>query len=252
MDYESWYDTDENKTLLAICARKLISNIGVGGILWGLLNTVIGIVAIQDTVINAGILILGLMMLATGIQALRAPSLGVLLAETIVTVLILVWNLGISVLNFLVLGVFDPLGLIFPLIVAIVFFGFYRRLGHLREQIRSVEPEQIKATKEICKTLAKKKLKEEVSIIRTKDGKCGAQLMEDRAFFIQRDLMRAFVAPKEDVGRSIARADAKRLKMTFRHPLGVLKYQFDKKNSEKIRNWLSAEAGPTAESGTAL
>jgi len=41
----------------------------------------------QETAINAGILILGVMMLGAGVQALRRPSLGVLLTETIVTVL---------------------------------------------------------------------------------------------------------------------------------------------------------------------
>ena len=41
----------------------------------------------QETAINVGILILGVMMLGAGVQALRRPSLGVLLTETIVTVL---------------------------------------------------------------------------------------------------------------------------------------------------------------------
>ena len=47
MEYDSWFDTPENKTLLAICARKLIRNIGIGGIVWGLINLAISFVAIQ-------------------------------------------------------------------------------------------------------------------------------------------------------------------------------------------------------------
>jgi hypothetical protein len=32
----------------------------------------------------------------------------------------------------------------------------------------------------------------------------------------------------------------KRLRVVVRHPLGKLTYAFDKKNSEKIKGWLSA------------
>ena len=86
------FDTDENKALIAICTRKLISNIGIGGIIWGAVNTLLGIVAMQATILNVGLVILGVMMLSTGVQAVKSPSLGVLLAETIVTILLFLWN----------------------------------------------------------------------------------------------------------------------------------------------------------------
>ena len=35
MATESWLETDENKTLLAICTRKTIKGYGIGGIVWG-------------------------------------------------------------------------------------------------------------------------------------------------------------------------------------------------------------------------
>ena len=242
------FDTDENKALMAICTRKLISNIGIGGIIWGVINTAFGVVAMQATMLNVGLVILGVMMLGTGIQAIKHPSLGVLLTETIVTILLFVWNLGISILNFKAIGTFEPRGLIFPLIVAVVFANYYRKLGHLREQIASVEPEKIKATKQMCKTLLKKKLKTEPSVVQTTDRKCRAQLLDEKAFFIQRDLMRAFVGSKEDIRRAIVKPDAKNLKLHFNHPVAILKYQFDKKNSEKLKNWLAMVASPTTES----
>ena len=173
---------------------------------------------------------------------MRRPSLGVLLTQTIMAILLFLWNLGISVLNLLVVGVFNPLGLIFPLVLAIVFASYYRRLGHLREIIVSVEPEKIKATKQICKMLLKKKLKNEPLIVQTTNRKCRVQLMDDRAFFIQRDLMRAFVGPRDEVHKAVAKPQAKSWKMLFNHPLGKLKYQFDKKNSEKLRQWLATES----------
>ena len=97
MEYDAWFDTDENKTLLAICARKLISNIGIGGIIWGLINIGVGIVSVQVMLINVGVLILGVIMLGTGVQALKSPSLRILLVQTIVTVLLLAWNVGMSI-----------------------------------------------------------------------------------------------------------------------------------------------------------
>ncbi|MDP6526691.1 MAG: hypothetical protein QGH15_20995 [Kiritimatiellia bacterium] len=188
------------------------------------------------------------MMLGTGIQAVKSPSLGVLLTETIVTVLLFLWNLGISILNFHAIGTFEPQGLIFPLLIAAAFANYYRKLGHLRDQIASVEPDRIKATKQMCKALVKKKLKNEPSVIQTTDRKCRAQLMDGSAFFIQRDLMRAFVGSKEDVSGAIVKPDARSLRLHFNHPVSKLKYQFDKKNSEKLKAWLSMGAGAAAES----
>lgn len=247
MKHDPWFDSEENRTLTAICARRLIRNTGIGGIVWGAINIVFGIIAIQDTVINAGILILGGIMLWAGVQALRTPSLRVLLTETIVTVLMLVWNIGIGILNLLALGVFDPRGIIFPLIIVFFFAGYYRKLGHLRELIATVPPEKIETTKQICKTLLKKKLKNEPLIGQTSDRKCRVMLMDDKAFFIQGDLMRAFTATREAVRGAVAKPEAGKWTAVFNHPLGRLKYRFDKGNTEKLRNWLSGMRAPGAD-----
>jgi len=245
MEYESWFNTDENRTLLAICARKLIGNIAIGGILWGIINIVWGIIAMQDTMINAGVALLGLMILGVGIEALRNPTLRILLAETVVTVILFAWNLGITALNYLTIGTFDPVGLIFPVIIAVFFFNSYRKLQPMKELIASIQPDEIKATKKICKTLVKKKLKNEPTIVQTHNGRCRAQLMESKAFFIQRDLMRSFAVPKDQIQKLIVKPDAKSLKISINHPLGKLSYSFDRKNSEKLRNWLSTNAEPS-------
>ena len=241
MEHDGLFNTDENKALLAICARKLIGNIGIGAVIWGLINIVIGIIALPQSAINVGIVILGVLMLGTGVRALRSPSLGVLLAQTIVTLLLLAWNLGISTINFLFTGIFDPIGLILPLVIAVVFFRYYRKLHCIEQQILSVDRDKLKAIKRICKELLKKKLKKEPAIVETTDYKCRAQLMDDKVFFIHRDLMRAFVAPRDSIRNAIVKLDAKSLRMRFGHPLGKLKYQFDKKSSQKLKNWLSAE-----------
>ena len=95
----------------------------------------------------------------------------------------------------------------------------------------------------MCKTLLKKKLKDEPSVVETSDRKCRAQLMEGKAFFIQRDLMRAFVSSKEDIRNAVVKPGATSLKLHFNHPVGKLKYQFDKKHSEKLNTWLANDAG---------
>ena len=246
MTSEGLFESNENKALIAICTRKLISNIGIGGIIWGLINAALGIVAMQANMLNVGLVILGVMMLGTGIQAIKSPSLGVLLTETIVTILLLGWNIGIAILNYRAIGIFEPRGLIFPLIIVFVFGNYYRKLGHLREQIASVEPEQIKTTKQLCKALLKRKLKSEPSVIQTTDRKCRAQLLDATAFFIQRDLMRAFVGSKEDIRNAIIKPGAKSLKLHFDHPVGKLKYQLDKKSSEKLNAWFAMGTDPAS------
>ena len=248
MQYDQWFDSDENRTLMAICTRKLIRNIGIGGIIWGAINIGIGALLIQETALNAGILILGVMMLGTGVQALISPTLGVLLTETIVTVLLFLWNLGISVLDLLAGESFDPRGLIFPLIIAVIIAKNYKKLGHLRDLIATIAPEKIEATKRVCKAMVKKKLKNEPLLVQTTDRKCRAQLIDDRAFFVQRDLMRAFVVARDAMRAAIATPDAKSWTTTFHHPLGTLRYHFDRKNTDKLRNWLSTEQAPTTPS----
>lgn len=243
MTEENLFNTTENKALIAISTRKLISNIGIAAIIWGALNTAIGAVAVQDSQINLGLVLLGILMLGTGIQAIRRPSLGILMSVTLVAMILFLWNLGISVINFQAAGEFDPRGLIFPLVIAAVLANYYRKLGHLREQIVSVDPALIKTTKQMCKALLKKRLKSEPLIAQTTDRKCRVQLMEDKAFFIQRDLMRAFTGSKNDVRNAILKPGASKLRLQFDHPVRRLKYQFDKKNSEKIASWLSLENG---------
>jgi hypothetical protein len=242
MNNDPLFDSPENKALMVVCARKLIKNIGVGGVIWGVINTVIGAFAVLVSLINVGILLIGMIMLGAGIQALRRPSLGALLAETIMAALLFVWNLSMSILNAMAGLQFQPRGLIIPLIVAIAFANHCRKLGHLREKIATADPSTIKATQEACKAILKKKLKEEALVVQTSDGKCRAQLMDDRAFFIQNDYLRAFVGPKESVRSAVVKPGEKKLSLAFAHPLGKLTYKFDKVNTEKLNNWLAAGA----------
>jgi len=167
----------------------------------------------------------------------------VLLSETIVSVLLFLWNLGISILNANAGGAADARGLVLPLVAAGVMANYYHKLGHLRQLIAGVAPEKIKATKLLCKALGKRKLKDEPRLVETSNRRCRVQLLDGRAFVMQRDLLRAFVVLKADLRQAVAKADARSLKLQFNHPVGKLTYQFDRKNSDKLKSWL-APAGP--------
>ena len=53
--------------------------------------------------------------------------------------------------------------------------------------------------------------------------------------------LRALLESKGIVGAAVAKSDAKNWSVVFRHPLGKLTCRFDKKNTEKLRNWLAGE-----------
>jgi DNA repair protein RadC len=147
--------------------------------------------------------------------------------------------------NLVIGGKFDTGGIVWPLLVAVSLATYYHKLGHLRELIASVPTEKIDAAKRICKTLLKKKLKKEPLVVGSSDGRCRAQLIEDRFFFIQKDLMRAFVGTREAFRKAIVKQESKKWTAVFNHPLGKLKCSFDKKNTEKLRTWLATEQAPT-------
>lgn len=237
--YDEWFDTETNKALTAICTRKLIRNIGIGGILWGVLNIGLGVAFLLIDPINIGIVLLGGMMLFVGTQALRAPSLNTLRMETIAALLLFVWNVSMAIYNQIHGGIFEIRGIIFPLIIAGTMSKHYVKLKHLETHIETIEQDKVKTTHQMCKTLIKKKLKHHPSLIETTNKRCRAQLMKDEACFVQRDLLRAFVSTKQQLKKTIVNQNAKRLSLHINHPVSKLKYQFNKKNSEKIRIWLS-------------
>lgn len=62
--------------------------------------------------------------------------------------------------------------------------------------------------------------------------------MEETVFFVQRGIKRAFITGRSEIRNACKDLQAKRLKMIFNHPLGKLTYRFDRKNSDKIKEWI--------------
>jgi hypothetical protein len=242
MQTDPLFSRNENQALLVVCARKKIRNAALIGIVWGALNLLLGIFAIRINPVNAGLFLLGLMMLAAGINALRKPSLSCLLVEGIVAVLLFVWNLGITVLNELAsagAGHLNPHLLIWPAVAAAVFFQQYRRLGHLKEAMSVMAHDTVKEATALCKTLFKAKLKESPDIVEARARQCRLRFLTDAVFCVQRNLATAFYLNRETFQQCIPDLNRNRLRMVVGHPLGKLTFTFDKKNSDKIKGWLS-------------
>jgi len=246
MNYDTLFNSTENQALLVVCARKTIRTAAIVGIVWGAINLVIGFFAVQANLLNAGILFLGLLMLGSGVIALRKPSLHSLLNEAVVSVLLLVWNIGIAVFNARA-GYgnhVDAHGLFWPAVAAIVFFRQYLRLGHLKDAIGAMDHNVVKEARALCKQLFKSKLKQSPDLVQASSKRYRARLMTDSIFCAQRSLAQAFHMTRDQFRSCIANSDKQRLRVVVRHPLGKIACHFDKKNSDKIRNWLSVNAQP--------
>jgi len=242
MNYDPLFDSTQNQALLVICARKTIRAIGIGGLIWGLINLFLGVVAVRVNLVNLGLLVLALLMLGTGVYAMVRPSLMALLVEAIVSLLLFVWNVGITIWN-VKLGYTEHMnghGLVFPALAAFYFFREYNRLGHLEEAIRTMDAQTVKQATTLCKELLKKKVKVEAEIAQAAGNKCRVQFMTDSVFCVQKGLARAFHMSMADFRKCFKDVNAKKLTLIVNHPLGKLTYPFDKKNSAKIKGWLGS------------
>jgi hypothetical protein len=243
MQHDPLFDSTENQALLVVCARKTIRNAAIGGIIWGVINLFIGFAAVQVNPLNVVLLALAFLMLGTGIVALTKPSLHALLSEAVVSVLLLCWNVGVTVLNLRAgTGNVPVHGLIWPLIAAVIFFKQYVKLGHLKEAISTMDHQAVKEATGLCKQLFKSKLKESPDVAEASSRRCRMRFMSDAVFCAQRNLARAFYMNRANFQGCIPDLNRKKLRVVVRHPLGKLTYAFDKKNSEKIKGWLSAPA----------
>jgi len=249
MTHDPVFDSTENQALLVVCARKTIRTAAIFGIVWGAINLVIGFFAVQVNPLNAGILVLALLMLGTGVVALRKPSLHILLSEAVVSLLLLFWNVGITALNARIgTSGANPVnghGLIWPAIAAVILFRQYIKLGHLKDAICAMDNATVKEASGLCKQLFQSKLKQSPDIAEASSRRCRLRLMTDSVFCAQRNLARAFHMSRENFKQCIRDTGGKRIRVVVRHPLGKLTYAFNKKNSDKIKGWLGVPASQT-------
>jgi hypothetical protein len=243
MQIDPSFSSSENQALLVVCARKTVRHAAILGIIWGAINLVIGVFAIQANAVNVGLLLLALLMLTTGVTALAKPSLHSLLAEACVSALLFAWNVGITFLNAQAgSGQVNGHGLIWPAIAAVIFFRHYKKLGHLKEAMSAMDPQTVKEATSLCKDLFKAKLKTSPDVAEASSRRCRIRLMTGAVFCVQRNLASAFYLKRDQFEQCIPDLNRKRVRMVVRHPLGKLTYAFDKKNSDKIKGWLTASS----------
>ena len=183
-------------------------------------------------------------MLGAGVSALNKPTIHSLLSEAVVSVLLLCWNIGITIFN-IRSGYVDHVnghGLIWPAIPAIIFFWQYKKLGHLGEAIASMDQARVKEASALCKQLFQSRLKQSPDIVQASSRRCRLRLMNGSVFCAQRNLAQAFHMSRENFGQCIRDIGRKRLRVVVRHPLGKITYGFDKKNSDKIKGWLTVSS----------
>ena len=56
MPHDPVFDSTENQAPLVVCARKAIRTAAIAGIVWGIINLLIGYTAVRVNVLNLGIL----------------------------------------------------------------------------------------------------------------------------------------------------------------------------------------------------
>ncbi len=242
--YHALFQKPENQILLAVGARRIIKGVGIGGIIWGVINTGIGILAIQDNIINWALVVLGILMFTVGILAIFKPTRKTLLLEAITALILLIWNISITVWNTMEAGVpFEPRGIIFPLIITVIFFNYYRKLLPVDEQISSIGSEHIKRVTELCKRLFKLKPKENDNLILFLNRKYRLLFENDQFIFSSRNITHSFIATHGEMRELILNPDKKKLKLEIEHPLSKLKLKLNKKYTDRLIKLLEVDSG---------
>lgn len=238
MNHDKIFDTQENQRLTAICVRSYLSDVGFFGIIWGIINIAIGIDGAANSNINILIIVMGAIMLLVGVRAKINPQFKTIMHEAVIMGMLLVWNIGITILDSSFTAKSSMLYIVLPIILLSKWIIQYKRLKHLKELIDSVHPLELKEMKEKQKILQKMNIKKEPLIVETTDKLARGEISEDSIFFIQKKLSRAFIVSKEDIKNAIEKHDSEKLKMSFKHPVGEFCYYFNKANSDKIKEWI--------------
>ena len=94
----------------------------------------------------------------------------------------------------------------------------------------------------MCKALKKVKLKEDPSVIQSTNRQFRIKFMNNKGLIFQRRMLFAFTATKEEIYLAIKNPYIKSFTVEFHHPVLKLTFKFDRKNSEKLKRWLSSQS----------
>ena len=79
--------------------RKALRNAGIGSIVFGSIALLAGLPGVSESLLDAGLAIIGLMLLSEGLWILKAPSPKGLIADGIVLIILGAWNILTSILD---------------------------------------------------------------------------------------------------------------------------------------------------------
>jgi len=244
MKYEPWFETEENKGLLAISAWRMIRFFASCMVLVALACIGIGIgMWVKSPVISRCCIGVGVLLLPACCYAWVRPSASSFLLLAVMTVpfasglvvFALVSDRRLPDWRILVGSVGGALG--------VLVFRFYNALKPLRELVKSVSLEQASHARAFRRSVFEREPHSEKNLVKAHDatGEFRIQLMDDRALFVERRGSKMFILPK-DVIRSLASGSAEGdLRMKILHPLDTVALQFDLENAQRIKDWLAAE-----------
>lgn len=235
MAYDTLFDTEENKLLLAVCTRRLIRDTGTGALIVGIISIFTASASLSDSIFRVFLMVQGILLLGLGIYTLRKPSLTALWASSIMSVLVFILLFFLVILNIQTINAFN---VILPLLTGISLGNYFWKALHVRDSIESMPSHDIEKVEEKCKEFLKKHPDYHADMIHTTDRTCFVELKNGKALFVQKDILRAFAAPRHAVAAAIKTPHAKKLTLTFNHPIEQLSYTFDRQNSGVLKNWL--------------
>lgn len=246
MKYEPWFDTAENKALLAVSAWRMIrffascmalvalACIGIGIGMWA-----------KSPLISRCCVGVGVLLLPACCYAWARPSAGSFLLLAVITAPF-AFGLGILAVatdqwayswRMLVGSVGVALG--------VLVFHFYSSLKPLSQLIKSVSPEQVEHALMFQRDVFERRSDFQKNLVETDDRgdrttSFRIQLMGDRALFVERRGSKIFTLPKNAVRSLISEFAEGYFRMRILHPLDTAVLQFDTENAEKIKAWLAA------------
>lgn len=259
MKYDPWLDTEENRTLVAVCFHWVTRSCSVLAFAAGFLACA-GLTALlindlepgcetSDTArtLAAGIFIAAgypIIMLIGGAVAFCWPRVKVVsligyavVCVSLINALLVVFLLKLSPYNLFLPGI--------PTLFGLAFVLQCRKMKPFSDRIAQITQNQVRGlnmqTREMFRLFGA-----DPDIVICFNYRCRLQLLPTEAFLVHRRkhfhiyVSRAFVITKDEVRSALKDPGAKRLKLLIRHPLEKLSYYFDRKNSDRIKEWLEA------------
>jgi hypothetical protein len=191
-------------------AVKILRATGIGSIVVGIIALILGVVALEQSLINVGLILVGLFLVGTGIWNVALPSAEGIIIDGIALLVLPAWNLLVMVLNGPTFEATFKAG-----IIAVALIGWavwqFRNYGRFHEALaEKPSPEDLKGMDELVRNVMRAipELDADVITFRlrgaTKEAEWRGRLAGGAALFVELPAgHEALVAPKEEVNITV-------------------------------------------------